>query len=84
MVFSQSGTTRHLIELVHHATASGGQAMAVTAPDSPLALASQYNIGIQPYEQVEVDDSTFISAQSSNCCEYADNNNGNDSRDSVS
>ncbi len=54
MIFSQSGTTRHLIELAHHANASGGQAMTITAPNSPLALASQYTIGIQPYEQVEV------------------------------
>jgi len=54
LIFSQSGHTRWLVEITETVLHAGAQALAVTAPDSPLAHTGASVIAVSAYEHTEL------------------------------
>lgn len=52
--FSESGATRHLVELAREIKARGTQVLSITARESPLAETSDHLVGVSPYNQTEL------------------------------
>ncbi|OAM72970.1 MurR/RpiR family transcriptional regulator [Devosia elaeis] len=52
--FSESGATRHLVELARGIKAGGTKVLSITADDSPLAETSDHVVAVSAYNQTEL------------------------------
>ncbi|MBP7002222.1 MurR/RpiR family transcriptional regulator [Amaricoccus sp.] len=54
LIFSQSGHTKHMVEVAIAARSGGAQVVSVAAGESPLAQVSDLVIAVLPYDRTEI------------------------------